>query len=128
MMSRLTRADKSLIIALVFVSLLGIAYPFLSGRSSSSVAHAAISVNGQVVRTIALDGHQETFRLTGVGGFNQIEVHGSRVRMVDTDCPDKLCINQGWISRIPQMIVCLPHRVVVRIVEGSTMNVDSIVR
>lgn len=127
MMNGLTRADKLLITVLVLLSLLGVAYPFLADRPSA-VALAAVSVNGQIVRTIPLDGRREDFRLQGVGGFNQIEVDGSRIRIVDADCPDRLCVHQGWISRVPQMLVCLPHRVVIRIVGGSTMNVDSIVR
>ena len=35
--------------------------------------------------------------------------------MSDADCPDKDCVNQGWISRPGQMIVCLPNRLVIKI-------------
>jgi len=41
--------------------------------------------------------------------------------MVDSACPDKLCVRSGWISRPKESIVCLPNRVVIEIksVEGG---------
>ena len=41
------------------------------------------------------------------------------IRVSFADCPDQICVDQGWLSggRIP--IVCLPHRLVIELVEGG---------
>jgi len=46
-------------------------------------------------------------------GDNVVEIRSGRVRMKDAPCPDKLCINQGWIDR--GAIICLPNRIVVMV-------------
>jgi hypothetical protein len=49
------------------------------------------------------------------GGFNVVEVKGKAARVKDADCPDRLCVRQGWLSKPGDQAVCLPHRLVVRI-------------
>ena len=44
--------------------------------------------------------------------------------MTEADCPDKICVNTGKISKIGETIVCLPHRVVVEI-QGEVSQSDS---
>ena len=39
--------------------------------------------------------------------------------MTDADCPDKLCVKTGRISKTGETIVCLPHRVVVEIIGAA---------
>ena len=123
----LTWADKTLIAVLVVVALAGIALPLFSS-SSADQSQAIITVDGKTLKTVALDGHHEVIRVSGVTGYDVVEVADRRVRIVEADCPDKLCVNQGWISRAPQQIVCLPNRVVVRVVSGQASGVDAIMR
>ena len=33
------------------------------------------------------------------------------------DCPDQICVHTGWIDQEHDMIVCMPNKVVVQIVE-----------
>ena len=49
------------------------------------------------------------------GAVNVIEVAGGGVRMVQANCRDGLCVQQGETRRAAKSIVCLPHRVVVRL-------------
>lgn len=49
-------------------------------------------------------------------GYNKIEVSDKGVRITESDCKDKQCI--GQISKTGEIIVCLPHRLVVKI-EGN---------
>ena len=46
--------------------------------------------------------------------------------MKDAECPDKLCMRQGAISRDGQTIVCLPHKLVVEVIGGEKEAYDSI--
>ena len=49
------------------------------------------------------------------GHRNVVEISGGQVRMKSADCPDKLCVGQGFIHSDLYAIVCLPHRVVVEV-------------
>ncbi len=57
-------------------------------------------------------------------GKTTIQVKDGRVRVVDSPCPEKICIRQGWIRS--GVIVCLPNRVVVTVGEGDHGEVDAI--
>lgn len=89
---------------------------------------AVITVNGQVTRVVTLQGQEEQIRVVGPHGYDIVEIRGNRVRIVEADCPDKLCIKLGWISRPQQSIVCLPNRIAVRITSSQTAEVDAIAR
>ena len=59
-------------------------------------------------------------------GTNVIEVQAGKVRVSEADCPNQDCVEQGWISKAGQQIVCLPHKLVVNITDedaGSTYDV-----
>lgn len=53
---------------------------------------------------------------------NCIVIENKTVRMKEANCPDHLCIRQGTVSKDGQMIVCLPNRVTVRIVDETGMS------
>ncbi len=54
------------------------------------------------------------------GGKNILVIEGGKAYMESADCPDKVCVRTGKISRVGEQIVCLPNRVFVRIVgEGE---------
>ena len=48
-------------------------------------------------------------------GSNVIRVEPGRISVAEADCPDGICVKTGWISDSAAPIVCLPHRLVIRI-------------
>ena len=76
-----------------------------------------ILLDGAAVRRIDLDAvtEPETFTLRSAGGgTNVIAVEPGRIRVLEADCPDLLCVKQGWLSDGVAPIVCLPHRLVIQ--------------
>lgn len=124
----LTWGDKTLIGFLVVCSLAGIAFPFFSQAATAAQSEAVISVAGKVVKTVKLDGHEEQLTIDGDSGYNIVQIEGRQVRVIESNCPDQLCVKQGWISRSPQQIVCLPNRIVVKVIHGKSSDVDTIMR
>lgn len=51
----------------------------------------------------------------GDGRYNEVVVMYGEVRVKEANCPDQLCVKSGAIRSSGQVIVCLPHKVVIRI-------------
>lgn len=87
--------------------------------------YAEITVNGTLYKTIPLSEHrgddQFTIR-TDDGHYNTVEVKDNAIAMTDADCPDKICIQTGFISQPGQPIVCLPHKIIIEIKGSGGVN------
>jgi hypothetical protein len=57
----------------------------------------------------------------GPVGETTIEIKDNKVRVVESDCNNKVCISSGWVSESGQWIICLPNDVFV-LIEGDTTN------
>lgn len=122
----LTRADKLLVTVLIVAAACGI-IPSLF-QSAHNQQFAEIRLDGKLIQTVELrQGYSERIRIGGNQHYNEIEIADRRIRVVDADCPDQVCIKTGWISFPPQEIVCLPWHVVIKIVSKS-QNIDGIAR
>ena len=53
------------------------------------------------------------------GAVNVITVENGAVYMKEANCRDGLCIHQGKMKNAAKTIVCLPHKLVVRL-EGDS--------
>lgn len=82
---------------------------------------AEIYSDGALRYTVDLDRVREPQRLTveGPRGVNVILIEPGRIRVESADCPDQVCVNAGWLSDSASPIVCLPHRLVIRLTGGA---------
>lgn len=76
-----------------------------------------ISVDGEVVKTLSLDKDDDLVIEGFKGGSNRVLIENGQVRVSEADCPDKVCVKQGFISQNGESIVCLPNRMIARITE-----------
>lgn len=58
------------------------------------------------------------------GGTNTLVIEEGKADITHASCPDKLCVNQHRVSRTGESIVCLPNKVVVKVVSSSGDNED----
>ena len=86
-----------------------------------------VTVDGRLAATIPLSVEATLPVGEGQGFSNVIEVSGGRVRVVEADCPDRLCVRQGWIRYSGESIVCLPQKLVVA-VRGTAGDMDAVAR
>ncbi len=92
-----------------------------------SGAYAEVTVNGAVYGTYALDEDQTVFIKQNGTVTNTLTIKDGKADMTDADCPDLLCVHQRAIDRESETIVCLPNKVVVKIVgAGKNSDMDSI--
>lgn len=123
----LTKADKILIIMVIFFSILGIVY-VKSISTNEANLYLVIEVDGKPYKTISLGGAQANQIITveTEAGRNIIEVEEKRVRIKEADCKDQLCVKTGWLSQSNQISVCLPNRVSIRLIGGEKNDIDII--
>ena len=79
---------------------------------------ARILRNGELLEEIRLDKVSAvySFVLEDASGSNTVQVEPGRIRISAADCPDQVCVEQGYISDGTTPIVCLPHALVIEIV------------
>lgn len=82
---------------------------------------ARILRDGVLLEEIDLDQVDEprSLVLEDESGSNTVQVERGRIRISAADCPDQICVNQGWISDSTVPIVCLPHKLMIEIVSGG---------
>jgi hypothetical protein len=83
-----------------------------------------IRVDGKVQGTYRLD-EDRTIPVETDYGKNVIVISGGQAYMKEADCPDHYCMQQGAIDQENETIVCLPHKLVVEVISGSTQEKSS---
>lgn len=102
-------------IALVLLLSAGAAL-WLFGRSAPGTV-ANIYQDGVCLYSIDLSQvtATETYCVECASGVNTILIEPGRICILEADCPDQVCVQAGWLTDSVQPIVCLPHRLVIRL-------------
>ena len=85
---------------------------------------AEVTIDGEVFGSWPLSED----RTVEIGDGNRLVIEDGKANMVWADCPDKMCVNQKAISREGESIICLPHRLIIRIEGGVKPDFDAFVR
>ena len=112
----MTKGDKVLI---VFVVLLAVISTLFIRKQAFSYTdkYISVQVNGEEIKKIIFDTKiiGNTIPIKTEYGYNLIQIGDEEVRVIEADCPDKIDVKQGSISRIGETIVCLPNKLVIEI-------------
>ena len=87
-----------------------------------------VILDGKIYGTYSLEKNQ-VIEIEEGSFYNKIRVEDGKAYMEEANCPDGYCEEQGKISRHTQTIVCLPHKLVVEVLEsdnGKKENEDEI--
>ena len=84
-------------------------------KTYSKKGYATILQDGEVIATYNLDEASDSdFTITSENDcYNKIEILGGDIRIYESSCPEKICINQGWLSDSMVPIVCMPNKLVI---------------
>lgn len=77
-----------------------------------------VTLDGKVYGTYSLEKDQ-VIEIEEGSFYNKIRVEDGKAYMEEANCPDGYCEEQGKISRHTQTIVCLPHKLVVEVLEAD---------
>jgi len=127
---RLSMNKQTKICILITMLLLaaGIAGSIFIFRHTSDQCTAHIYQDGQLIETIDLNKVTEpyTFEITDADGHsNTVEVRHGEIGITAASCPDKVCVNMGFIKNDMLPVTCLPNRLVIKIESGSVIPEES---
>ena len=92
-----------------------LAWIFLQENATISGNVAEIRVDNEIVKTLDLS---QNTKIT-VQGKNNIKlvvvVDDGSIYVKSSECPDKICVNKGRISKEYETIVCLPARTIIEV-------------
>lgn len=112
---------KDLIILSTIVILILLGFIFNHFYFNHSGDYVYITVNNQEYQKVPLNQNQTI----NINDTNTVIINDGIVYMEDASCPDKLCVDQGKISKNGEQIICLPNQVVVAIISNQNSDVDA---
>lgn len=92
---------------------------------------AVIARDGAVLERINLSEVDEPYTLlfSDERGSNCVLVEPGRICVSEADCPDHVCVQQGWIEDSTTPIACVPHGLTITIeVNTEADHVDALTR
>ena len=117
--SSLTFADKVLIAGSVCLI---VASYVLANATTSRGSAIIVQVDGKTVYKASLS-EAHVFVVQGVLGPVTIETRNGKAAVTHSGCPNHICERTGWRSSAGEVIVCVPNKVVVRIVGDAPSGV-----
>lgn len=116
------RNDIILIVLFFFVAV--VIGMFLYGSYDSNGNYEMqIILDGELIETYTYS-KDDTYKEFLIDTGNVIVLDEGEVYMKSASCPDGLCIKQGKISFSGESIICLPNKLVVKIVDISNYEND----
>ena len=58
--------------------------------------------------------------------YNVFICTDNKIRMLQSSCPDKICVHHSAISDTGENIICLPHKLVIEIKGGKENDLDGV--
>ena len=115
-----------LICVLIFsIGIIGSAFVLFSPKKSN----VNIKRDGRLLYSFDLSSTEDSVIEIPYGeSYNTVEIKDGKIRVSDAGCPDKTCVNTGWLSSASMPIVCLPNHLVIEFSDGNDDGVDTVAR
>ena len=112
------------IIAVLAVVCAGLGVWLFTGKPGGTIAN--VYRDGECIYSVDLSRVTQPYEITleESGQENVICVEKGRIRIIDANCPDHTCVNMGWLSGGKLSIVCLPHKLVIRLEGHGAEDLD----
>lgn len=120
------KADIILLIFILFLS--GFLLFFKNTNDSKEDLYLVVTVDSKIVKKdLYKDMINKEINVDNKYGHNEIFVNKNGVKVVEADCKDQVCVNTKEINKAGQTIICLPHRLEVKLISEKN-GIDVIVK
>ncbi len=111
------KPDNIFIFMLIMIGLCISAVIYLPHTGSGS--RVEIRINGAAVASYPLSSDRTETISCPDGGSNTMEIKDGAACMKEADCPDKVCVNTGFLRSDLEVASCLPNRTSLFIVNAD---------
>ena len=125
-MKEYLRKGDIIIIASVLVIALLFYIPGIAGSGEKENLTADIIADGETVRSVNLSAvtspYEEKINNT------KIVIGPGKIKFVESDCRDKICVSSGELTKAGQVAACVPNRVAIQLRsrDGDRGGVDAV--
>lgn len=120
--------SKGVIIAIAlmvvfFIVMLIVSMNIVSNNLGDKIAK--IYKDGELIQEIDLNKVSESYTIkidSENGNYNIVRVENGRISVSDASCPDKICVNTGYITNGSVPISCLPNKLIIKIEDSETQE------
>lgn len=121
---QLNRKELIIILILLIIAISG----YLLSRINDQGSQVQIEIAQKLYGNYDLSKEQEIQIIDEKGDLIlTCVIKNNSINVVTSNCPDKICIDEGSIGHTGQTIVCLPNQVVIRII-GDDNNIDGVLQ
>jgi len=120
--------DVIIIIGLIIISFIPETVIFITTYNKYNSFYVEVYSKGKLYKKLPLkkDAEKITFTLDNELGTNVIEINKAQVKITDANCPDKICVKAHAISKPGEVLICLPHKLVVKIIGEGKQETDEV--
>ncbi|MBC8060388.1 MAG: NusG domain II-containing protein [Clostridiaceae bacterium] len=120
--------DIIIIITLIIISFIPETVIFITTYNKYNSFYVEVYSQGKLLKKLPLkkDAEKVTFTIDNRLGTNIVEIDKAKVKIIDADCPDKICLKDHAISKPGEAIICLPHKLVVKIIGEGKQETDEV--
>ncbi|MEG0691613.1 MAG: NusG domain II-containing protein [Oscillospiraceae bacterium] len=117
------RNDIAIIAVVIIACFIAI---LVMNKKSTNKLVAQISHNNKIIKEIDLSTASDTiFKLSDNDNVS-FQILNHKIRFVNTNCPDKLCENFGYLDKANDLAICLPNQVSLKLI-GDKEEIDILV-
>ena len=120
--------DVIIIVALIIISLIPEGVMLITNSNKHNSLYVEVYSQGTLYKKLPLkkDSGKVSFTIDNELGKNVVEIDNEQVKIIDADCHDKICVKAHAISKSGESLICLPHKLVVRIIGEGKQETDEV--
>lgn len=126
---KVKRKDIIVVVLLLVLSIF-MAFFVQKFKSNQTGSYLRVELNGKEYGKYPLN-KNKTFKIkVDNDEYNVVEIKNGKVKMIEANCRDLICTHMPKISKVGETIVCLPHRLILEIVNDDTNDdeIDKVVK
>ena len=123
----MNKSDIKLIVILCFMAI--ILFSVIAFSNKKTNKKALVYYDNNLIKTIDLNVDETVnYEVDGYNGKLKLVVQNGKIKVEEENSPLHLCSKQGFIDKTYESIICLPNKIVIKIVSDNKENYDTIIR
>lgn len=124
MKNLLKKYKKDIIIIGILLTIAIVAYLGIRLYYGKSGDEVQVFIDGQLVVTYDINENNQ-YKVSIGDEYNEILIEDRKVSVSQSSCENQVCVKHMPISDYGESIICLPHKLVVKINKNSEMQKES---